>query len=199
MQKALWDKITYLAIVSVNKYREDGLGRIDGFIPEKLICGVLTSREELMGEVKDNLHSGFGQFDFQVGPIPFDFTDYYDREMGKPISRFFFSFRELVSPDLLARVKVFTNQIEEKYALQGNRRVNLDPGLISLKRLILASTKDNGRRVPLSLGIYGEITLVFIDGAFKPVPWTYPDYRSAEYLEVMKKIREIYKAQLKQP
>jgi len=174
------------------------LGRRSDFNPEKLICGVLTSREELMGEVTGNLLSRFGEIDYQSGRIAFDYTDYYDREMGRPIARFFFSFKELVSPDILAGVKIGTNQIEELYLVEGNRRVNLDPGLISLKRLILASTKDNGRRVPLSEGIYGEITLVFIDGIFQPVPWTYPDYRSAEYLEVMQKIREIYKAQLKQ-
>ena len=117
--------------------------------------------------------------------------------MGVPISRYFVAFKELVIPDTLADIKVFTNEIENRYADGGKRRINLDPGLISLKRLILASTKDNGRRVPLSKGIYAEITLVFIDGAFQPVPWTYPDYRSDAYIEMMGEIREMYKSQLK--
>lgn len=174
------------------------MGTRNGFIPEKLICGVLTSRKELLGRVEDDLCARFGQLDYHAGPIPFDFTHYYDREMGSPISRFFFSFKEPVSPDSLAAIKVFTNEIEQKYADGKNRLVNLDPGLISLRRLILASTKDNGRRIPLSHGIYAEITLVFIGGEFRPVPWTYPDYCSREYLAVLKEIREIYKGQLKQ-
>jgi len=161
------------------------------------MCGVLSSRAEHLVSLLDELSSRFGAIDYQGGPLPFDFTGYYNDEMGVPISRYFVAFKELVIPDTLADIKVLTNEIENRYADGGKRRINLDPGLISLKRLILASTKDNGRRVPLSKGIYAEITLVFIDGAFQPVPWTYPDYRSDAYIEMMGEIREMYKSQLK--
>ena len=173
------------------------MGIIGDFTPEKLICGVLTSRIELLDDVKHELCGRFGVLDYESGPFPFDFTDYYDREMGSPIMRFFLSFKELIAPDSLAEIKIFTNKVEERHSEEKQRRANLDPGLISLKRLILASTKDNGRRIPLSKGIYAEITLVFIDGAFQPVPWTYPDYCSQTYRDIMKEIREIYKSQLK--
>ena len=158
---------------------------------------MLTSRPENIDRVISDLCAQFGSIDFKSDTISFDFTGYYDEEMGTPITRFFLSFETLVVPDRLAEIKNFTNEIEKKYSVESMRRVNLDPGLISLKRLILASTKDNGRRIPLTDGIYAEITLVFIDGAFRPVPWTYPDYRSHQYLEVLKKVREIYKSQLK--
>lgn len=173
------------------------MGTINDFLPEKLICGVLTSRLEIIDQVIAALRSKFGSVDFKSDFFPFEFTGYYDEEMGTPISRLFLAFESLVIPDMLAEIKTFTNRIEDKYSERNKRRVNLDPGLISLKRLILASTKDNGRRVPLANGIYAEITLIFTDGAFRAVPWTYPDYRSERYLDVMKKIREIYKMQLK--
>jgi hypothetical protein len=173
------------------------LGTINPFLPEKLICGVLTSRPENIDQVTSDLCSKFGSVDFKSDTFLFDFTGYYDEEMGTPITRFFLAFEALVDPHMLAEIKTITNRIEDMYS-QGNKRlVNLDPGLISLKRLILASTKDNGRRIPLADGIYAEITLIFTDGAFKSVPWTYPDYRSERYLDVMKQIREIYKFQLK--
>ncbi len=174
------------------------MGTIYVFRPEKLICGVLTSRPEYIDPITSELCSKFGSIDFKSDTIPFDFTAYYDEEMGTPIIRLFLAFETLVFPDTLAEIKTFTNRIEEKYSVERKRLVNLDPGLISLKRLILASTKDNGRRVPLTNGIYAEITLVFIGGEFHHVPWTYPDYRSQRYLDIMKKIREIYKSQLKQ-
>jgi len=176
---------------------EGTVGRSSDFIPEKLMCGILAGRDADLPQVRGELCSRFGPVDYERGPLPFDYTHYYDEEMGVPITRYFCSFRDLVSPDTLAGIKVFTNELEEKHAENGMRRVNLDPGCISLRRLMLASTKDNGRRIPLSGGIYAEITLVFIGGSFRPVPWTYPDFRSAEYLEAMKEIREIYKAQLK--
>ncbi len=162
------------------------------------MCGLLAGRNARLDEVEDQLCRKFGPVDYQAGPLPFEFTNYYDEEMGNPITRHFFSFRDLVSPDGLAAIKVFTNEVEENHAINGKRQVNLDPGCISLKRLMLASTKDNGRRIPLSDGIYAEITLVFVGGTFEPLHWTYPDYRSSGYLEIMKDIREIYKAQLKQ-
>ena len=68
--------------------------------------------------------------------------------------------------------------------------MNLDPGLLSLGKLILASTKDNAQRIPLRDGIYAEVTLIYREKSYRPLPWTYPDYRSPEYLEILHALRE---------
>ena len=174
------------------------MGSIEDFTVEKLISGILTSRPTDLEAIKEALTAEFGRIDYQSDLIPFRYTPYYDREMGTPIYRCFFSFQDLVLPDALSDVKRITNDIERRFSLDGMRKANIDPGLVSLQRLILASTKDNGRRVPLSKGIYAEITLVFIEQDFRHLDWTYPDYRSREYKEIFKDIREIYRAQLKQ-
>jgi hypothetical protein len=77
----------------------------------------------------------------------------------------------------------------------GLRPVNLDPGLLSLARFVLASTKPSAHRVPLASGIYAEIELLFERGSFRPVEWTYPDYRTREYLDILGHIRGLLKAQ----
>lgn len=174
------------------------MGRISEFLPEKLICGVLVSKIDLVEDTVEALTRLYGEIDFRTGTTPFSFTDYYNREMGTPIYRFFVSFEELVLPDVLSEVKLATNSLEDGFTSGcKGRPVNIDPGLISLQRLILASTKDNGRRIPLSRGIYAEITLVYVDGDYRPVEWTYPDYRSRAYRDIMKDIRDMYKRQLK--
>ena len=76
------------------------------------------------------------------------------------------------------------------------RSVNLDPGMLTLGRLMLASTKDNAQRIPLRDGIYAEITLLYRKGKFEALPWTYPDYRSAAYHDVLLNLRARYKRQL---
>ena len=81
------------------------------------------------------------------------------------------------------RIKRETNDIEDRFREQGLRKVNLDPGLLSLPRFVLATTKDNAHRIPLEGGIYAEITLLFGKGTFRPLPWTYPDFRSENYIE----------------
>lgn len=173
------------------------MGEIHSFTPEKLIIGVLISRPELMPQLEQALEELFGQIDYRSELFPFSFTDYYDREMGEGIFRQFISFRGLVDPGTLAEIKHRSNELETRYLEGGDRKINLDPGLLSLGKLVLASTKDNAQRVPLSRGIYGEITLIYRRKAFHALPWTYPDYQSPRYHDILHHIRSLYAAQLR--
>lgn len=134
--------------------------------------------------------------DYESAEISFTFTDYYRAEMGEGIRRVFFSIGELYDPSRLAEAKRATDRIELDFAIEDRRQVNLDPGMLTLGRLMLASTKDNAQRIPLRDGIYAEITLLYRRGTFVPLEWTYPDYRSPVYHRVLLEIRSRYKAQL---
>ena len=59
------------------------------------------------------------------------------------------------------------------------RTVNIDPGLLSEESLVLATTKASGHRVAIATGLWAEVTLRFERGEYRPLPWTYPDYRKA--------------------
>ncbi len=96
---------------------------------------------------------------------------------------------------MIAEIKLQTNRVEEQFREAGGRKVNIDPGLLCLSRFILVTTKESAHRIPLSGGIHAEITLLFHKGSFRPLEWTYPDYRSPEYLHVLNEIRGLYKAQ----
>ena len=89
------------------------------------------------------------------------------------------------------------NPVDERkrYAAKGKRSVNIDPGYLDLAKVVLFSTKDYSHRIYLDKGIYAEVTLFYKDNRFNPWPWTYPDYRTSEYLGIFKSIREIYKRQ----
>jgi len=174
------------------------MGQIHAFKNEKLIIGVLTTVPEQISQIQYVLQGRFGPLDFESDEIDFTYSEYYNREMGPDIKRFFLAFKLLVPPNELAAIKHTTNEIEQQFISEGNRKVNLDPGILNLSRLILASTKDNMHRIPLQNGIYSEVTLVFMHGAFQSLLWTYPDYTSEEYKSIFTEIREIYKAQLKQ-
>ena len=173
------------------------MGTIGVFKPEKLVIGVLASPAVRRQELLSCLEGRWGPRDLTSPSLPFTFTDYYDEEMGSPIERFFVAFEQLVDPSRLSRIKRETNEIEDMFSGQGRRTVNLDPGLLSLPRFVLATTKENAHRIPLADGIFAEITLLFGKGTFRPLPWTYPDYRSEEYLSILNGVRAGYKAQLK--
>jgi hypothetical protein len=171
------------------------MGQARDFEQEKLVVAVLLAASMDREAVLAALQGAFGPPDRVCGELAFDCTDYYAAEMGEGIRRLFYSARELVAPERLAALKISTNALEADFAEEGRRRVNLDPGLLSLGRLILASTKPAAHRIPLSGGIYAELTLVYEKGGFRALPWTYPDYRSSAYLAVLEELRNLYRRQ----
>ena len=73
------------------------------------------------------------------------------------------------------------------------RTVNIDPGYITLSKLVLASTKDYSHRIYIGKGIYAETTLRFIHGSFKPIDTTYPDYRTQLAIDFFNRTRDFLK------
>ncbi|MDZ7288304.1 MAG: DUF4416 family protein [candidate division KSB1 bacterium] len=166
-------------------------------LPVKLIMAVLYSDEMRLAEARTRSIDRFGPIDFTSAPFPFEVTDYYVPEMGAPIIRCFYAFERLISPGNLAGIKLVTNVIEEQLAVDGQRKVNLDPGYLDPDKFVLASAKYNGQKIYLSDGIWADLTLHYEKGHFYAYPWSFPDFRSGEYEKAFLRMREIYKAQLK--
>ena len=163
----------------------------------KLITSIFSNRKELFNRVISILQRDFGPLDFESGFLSFDKTDYYTDEMGKGLLRKFYSFKRLIEPDEIVDIKLYTNRIEDRFREEGRRKINIDPGYISLGKLVLATTKDQQHRIYLNKGIYAETTLRYKDGRFMDWEWTYPDYRTAEYRDIFNKIRDIYREQIR--
>lgn len=165
--------------------------------PVKLMASLLTGQLALLGPVQEALSNAFGPIDFESELLPFDHTDYYTPEFGPALQRRIVTFERLVSPADLPTIKRQTNELEWAWAHEDRRLVNIDPGYISLGKLVLASTKDHAHRLYLDQGVYAEGTLTYQQGHFRPWPWTYPDYASPPYCAMFERIRERYKAQLR--
>jgi len=177
------------------------MGEIKKPLPVKLIVGLIGKDPPLFEEVEKILEEKFGPSDFATLLIPFQFTRYYEEEMGGGLQRRFLSFKRLIDPEKLPSIKVFTNKLEEKFLLPKSkkRRINIDPGYLSLSKLVLASTKDFSHRIYLGKGIYGEVTLIYHrKEGFSPLPWTYPDYRTSLYQKFFFEVRKLYQRDLKE-
>jgi len=96
----------------------------------------------------------------------------------------------LVRPESLPDVKHFTNHLEIELSRVGKRRVNLDPGLLSAERLVLATGKNYTHRIYLRDGIYADLTLLYEKGAYRTLPWTYPDYQDPSLLHFLGALRQ---------
>ena len=144
------------------------------------------------------LETDFGPIEAQSPVMDFPYTDYYDSEMGSRPVRYLLLFRNLVDPSTLSDIKTKTNNLEKQFAdAKGNRKLNLDPGILSLSNFILATCKDRSHRIPLKDGIYAETTLIYQDHGFQTLPWTYADYRSDEIRTILKAFRDTYRTILK--
>jgi len=173
------------------------MGTVHPFAPELLVVAALSSRPGRIGEARSHLEQRFGPAAFASEPVPWSFTTYYDGEMGPGIVRVFWAFERLVDPSELAAIKLSTNAIEDELRENGERKLNLDPGLLSLSRFVLATTKDHAHRIPLRDGMYAEVTLIFERGAFRPLPWTYPDFRTDAVRALLGGLRDRYREHLR--
>ncbi len=175
------------------------MGKIKSPHSVKLIIGMLAKNKKLFDFVEEFFVNEFGKIDYRSPVLVFDHTEYYKKEMGYLLKRRFISFDKLILPERLAKIKLVTNSLEEKFARRKNshlkRRINIDPGYISDSKLVLATTKDYFHRIYLNKGIFAEVTLTWKRGSFQPFEWTYPDYKTTEYTKILNHIRNTYMRQ----
>ena len=160
-------------------------------LPVKLIISIFGQKSDLFEILEKVLINKFGLIDFRSEIFDFNQTQYYEKEFGINLKRRFISFKKLIIPDNLWKIKAITNRLEKKFTKNNKRQFNLDPGYITQANLILASTKEYSHRIYIKRSIHQEVTLIFKDETFWPLPWTYPDYQSKEYIDLFIKIRNI--------
>ena len=169
----------------------------------KLFIGILCRPDVHIPDLLARLSAVYGQVQplGADGPdvFPFEHTAYYRAEMGPNLKRFFVSVDPLYDPAQLADAKHKSLLIEKDYTDGQGRQVNLDPGILFLHNLMLLSTKNFAHRIPLSAGIYAEVTLIYQKKKWECLPWTFPDYQTKGYQDLFSDMRRHYHAQLAYP
>jgi hypothetical protein len=168
--------------------------------PALAVLSILSSSwDRFWPALLDELEACLGPADEITGLFDFLETSYYDQELGTPIQRRMLSFKELVDPSRLAEIKLFTNRMEKAHAWGSGRRLfNLDPGLLSLERLVLATGKNYTHRIYLRHGIWADLTLIYQHKGWLTLPWTFPDYGGQVMQEILSRFRESYKKRLQE-
>jgi hypothetical protein len=160
--------------------------------PVKLVASIIFKEEKYREYAEKRLKKAYGLLEPLEKTLPFDHTDYYYKEFGRPLKRKLVCFRKLLAGEKIPTVKLTTNKIEDSCLIGGKRVVNIDPGYVTDAKLVLLTTKDYTHRVYVGRRIFAESTLFFRDGAFRPWPWTYPDYASQELISYFNEVRKIY-------
>jgi hypothetical protein len=179
--------------------------------PVKLFIGMLSKEVSLFEQLKNELQNIFGPTDLESPVWQWEHTGYYSKEIGEKLKRKFIFFKNLINPESIAEIKLRTIEVEGQYLNSplsplskggqrgvGGRKINLDPGYLDSAKVVLVSTKNYSHRIYLGNGIYGEVTLIYSNNTYQPLPYTYPDFQTPEYLEFFKKAREMYKEEIRQ-
>ena len=157
---------------------------------EKLVTSIIYAPEVEVGALLAELESAWGPIEYLGQELAFDHTDYYTVEMGSGLRRRIVAFQRFIEPSDLPAIKLASNEMEDGHRdTQRKRRVNMDPGVLAADKLVLATTKNFSHRIYLGRGIFADLTLLYRDGAYNPLEWTYPDYASEEIRTVFGIIR----------
>ncbi len=165
--------------------------------PAKLVVGLFMKDKDLFDNLAKELLEKIGPMDMVSSWFSFDYTDYYESEMGTSLFRRMFAFKTLIEQNTLADIKILTNEIELKYSKEGKRKINIDPGYLTLERFVLATGKNFTHRIYLEKGIFADLTLIYQKGGFQKLPWTYPDYIQNNMLDFLGSVRRKYARDLK--
>jgi hypothetical protein len=165
--------------------------------PAKLIIGLFMKNKALLAPAAKTLIDTFGPVDLISPWLPFDFTSYYEPEMGAPLFRRILAFKSLIPQEDLPNIKHTTNRVEKDHAEGEKRQINIDPGYLLLERFVLATGKNFSHRIYIGRNIFADLTLTYSKGTFQTLPWTYPDYGSAEIRQFLLQVRHKYSMDLK--
>lgn len=176
------------------------MGQITSPRPVLLLLAAFSRHGEALDWARARAEQCWGPVAQQSERFAFVDTDYYEATMGPGIAKQFFAFERLVDPAELPGIKRLTNAWEDEFASGGRcnepRPLNLDPGYLTLAKLVLASTKDHAHRIYLAEGIFAEVTLSYRHRAWRPHEWTFPDYRRAEYHAFFSRCRDWLKERI---
>ncbi|MFT5086388.1 MAG: hypothetical protein ACI906_002671 [Candidatus Latescibacterota bacterium] len=151
-------------------------------VPVAFVCALTVDGESIYQRALSELAARFGPIGGESDCYSIDVAGYYAQEMGVGLSKKIVYFEDLIDPAALAQCKLDAMDIERNLARSSGsqllRRVNIDPGLLSIESLVLATSKRAGHRICIAPSLYAETTLLYQKGEYRPLPWTYLDYQS---------------------
>lgn len=169
------------------------MGRTRAFELEKLVVGIMYTDSASYNKTIKVLTELYGEIDVVSDEYTFSkFSNFYDCEMKGIVLKRFISFRNCFNPAEFANIKLQTNIIEDEFANDGNRIVNIDPCLLSHGRFLMATTKPASFRIPIRDGIYADLSLVYAKGQWMHFYWTYFDVKTDFIKQYLIKVRKQY-------
>ncbi|ADG70401.1 DUF4416 family protein [Brachyspira murdochii] len=159
-----------------------------------LITALMYNDINIYNLALEKLINNFGEIEVISDEYLFSHSIYYKEEMGDTLNKRFIVFKNMIERDYISNVKRITDNIEREYLDdKNNRKINIDPAILTLENFILVTNKNFTHRIYLKDGVFADLTLIYKKKeGYTELPWTYADYSSDETKKFLKKIRELF-------
>lgn len=164
----------------------------------KLIAALLWNASVRIEDVYRRIEKEWGAIEKYSTAYDFIHTGYYQDEFGDRLKKQFVSFEKPVNIDAIPEIKIRGNELENEFARDDHRCVNIDPGYIGNAKLVMPTTKNLPHRVYIGKNIYADLQLIYKKPTFQTILWTFADYKEPFNLEFFNKVRDRYMEQLAQ-
>ncbi len=151
---------------------------------KKLVIGIIFNSKTICDKSIEFLEKKYGPTVRRSPVYDFDFTDYYEQEMGRELKRIFLFFDKEITNEELVDIKLYAEELEKLCACD-YRAVNIDPGYISETEFALASFKKKTWVKQISDRVYLHTILAFENGEIKTFHHTFPEFRKKEIQEYL--------------
>jgi len=152
------------------------VSRLKEPVPVAPIFAIFSSDVALIESAIEEIEKKWAPILKKSALFDFNQTKYYEKEMGANLKKIFVVLERFISPNFLINLKYWAYEFEFHHLEDRKRKINIDPGLLSSERLVLATGKNYVHRIYLGKGVWVDLTLIFKKGSFRTLPWTYPDY-----------------------
>ena len=165
--------------------------------PTLQIVAIFSRHECALDWVSQRIAQQWGSLALASPRFDHSETNYYAAEMGSDLIKQFLVIEGYYDPARLPQSKLMSNAWEDELAGAGQysetRPLNIDPGYVTLTKLVLASCKDRAHRIYLDQGVYAEECLYYLDHGWQSRPWTYPDYQRSDFQAFFERARSLLK------
>jgi len=172
------------------------VARIQKPPPGRLVVSIIYSSLDALADSLRVIERKFSRVDCETIEIPCSSQDRYREEMGDNLQRRIFSFEQPVPCDSLPEIKASCHKIEPMFSDCVRdfhfRTVNIDPGILTPDKLVMASHREYNHRLYLGRGVFAQIELVYSHGKFMRLPWTNPDFCHNEAIDLFNRVRESF-------
>lgn len=144
----------------------------------KLFFALMYKDNEILENTINDLKNNFGNTISKSSEYDFNFTDYYEEEFGNNLKKIIIVFDNKINKENLVEIKNKTADIEKNYSIENKRKINIDPGYVNNKEIVLASFKNKDFKEDIGEGVYAHKVLGIENGKITSSFHTFPDFKN---------------------